>query len=349
MSRRGKYRAAAVGAAVALVAGLSAGAAWFAQDRATSPLSSDAPAGALVVPVVPGERVSRYGVGVAVQYDEGFTATASTSGTVTGVAVTTGRTVAAGDVLMLVDDRPLVAFTSDAPLWRDVTTGLSGPDVERVQQFLTDIGLFTGPVDGRARTSTVKAVARFNEANGHKELGSTFAASSVVWIGPGAIEPADVAVAPGTVLGPGSPVLTGPRHPSKVTVSEPAGGIPAGPAYELTVGTTSTDYTPGSGELVDVAAVTAIAASLGTSGEGAGQVRSVGGDAVVRVPASAVVVDASGTTCVFPDASSAPVMVTVLGGALAQTDLAPRLNVEHVLANPMSTLKDPTCSSSPTR
>ena len=101
MSRRGKYRAAAVGAAVALVAGLSAGAAWFAQDRATSPLSSDAPAGALVVPVVPGERVSRYGVGVAVQYDEGFTATASTSGTVTGVAVTTGRTVAAGDVLML--------------------------------------------------------------------------------------------------------------------------------------------------------------------------------------------------------------------------------------------------------
>jgi multidrug resistance efflux pump len=36
-----------------------------------------------------------------VQYDEGFTATASTSGTVTGVAVTTGRTVAAGDVLML--------------------------------------------------------------------------------------------------------------------------------------------------------------------------------------------------------------------------------------------------------
>src|SRR5690606_6913624 len=112
---------------------------------------------------------------------------------------------------------------------------------------------------------------------------------------------------------PASPVLRGPRQAATLTVTEPPGGIPAGVSYELTVADTVTAYEPGSGTVADPAAIAAIAASLGTSGEGAGQVVTSDPEPTVRVPASAVIVDDSGASCVYDDPAGAPVPVTILG------------------------------------
>ncbi|HEY0238694.1 MAG TPA: peptidoglycan-binding domain-containing protein [Friedmanniella sp.] len=324
------------------------GAAWWAQTGPTSPLTSDTPDGPLLVPVTAAERVARYGVGIAVTYADGALVTANTSGTVTRMAIRAGDVLDAGDEIVRVDDTPVLAFVGDAPLWRDLGPGAEGEDVTRLQQFLADVGVYSGRADGNFGEGTAEAVRRFNVAHGRKDAGTTFTLASVAWVGAEPFSVASVEITTGAGLGPGSPVVRGPRQAGTLTVTEPAGGIPAGVRYELTVADTVTAYTPGSGTIADPAAIAAIAASLGTSGEGAGQVVTADPEPTMRVPASAVIVDDSGASCVYADLAGGPVPVTILGGTLAHADLAADLTIDHVLVNPMQVLEEPTCGSSPT-
>ncbi len=338
----------AVLGALVVVGAACTGAAWWAQGHTPSPLTSDVGDGPLLVPVTAAERVARYGVGVAVTYTDGTLVTASTSGTVTRVATGPGQVLEAGEEIVRVDDTPVLAFVADAPLWRDLGPGAEGEDVARLQRYLSDVGLFTGRADGKFRERTAQAVRAYNVAHGRKASGTTFALGSVAWVGPQPFTVASVETAAGAALGAGGPLVRGPRQAATLSVTEPAGGIPAGVAYNLTVGETVTAYTAGSGTVVDPAAIAAIAQSLGTSGEGAGQVVTATPEPALRVPASAVVVDDSGASCVFPDPDGSPVPVTVLGGTLAHADLAAGLTIDQVLANPMRVLEEPTCGSSPT-
>jgi len=332
---------------LALLAGLCAGAAWWVHTHTPSPMTSDAQTGPLVVPVTTGERVDRYGVGVAVTYEDGFAVTVSSSGTVTRIPVSVGDVLESGSVLVVVNDAPVIAYVSDGPLWRDIEPGTEGEDVARLQRFLSDVGLYRGRPDGDVGAATARAVKAFNKANGREDLGTTFARSSVAWVGPSAVRVATLEVAAGATLGDGSVVVRGPRRASSIAVTEPTGGIPAGHEYELTVGDTVTPYVPGSGLVTDPDVVATMTASLGTTGEGSGQVMNTDPEPVLRVPASAVVVDPSGASCVFESAAGTPVGVTVLGGTVASAELATGVAITHVLVNPLGVLEDPTCGSSP--
>lgn len=332
---------------VALVAALASGAAWWVQDRTRSPMTSDTQSGPLVVPVTTAERVDRYGVGVKAQYHEGVAVSLNGAGTVTRVPVAVGDVLDSGSVVVMVDDAPVVAYVSDGPLWRDLDAGAKGEDVARLQRFLSDLGLYKGHADGELGTTTARAVKAFNKAHGREDQGTAFAMSSVAWVGPLAVRLASLEVAAGATVSAGSVVARGPRLATSVAVTEPTGGIPAGSEYQLTVNSTVTPYAPGSGVVTDPDVVAAITASLGTTGEGAGQVTSAVGKPVLRVPASAIVVDKSGASCVFESAKGDPIAVTVLGGTLASADLATGISVSHVLANPLRVLEDPTCDSSP--
>lgn len=305
----------------------------------------DAP---LLVPVTEAERVSRYGVGVTATFSDGMAVVVGASGTVTQVATRPGDVLDAGDEILRVDDTPVVAFVAEAPLWRDLTPGAEGDDVLRLQRFLIDVGMYSGRADGNFGERTAAAVRQFNLDHGRKDDGTTFALAAVAWVGAQPLLVASVETAAGSILAPGGTVLLGPRQAATVTVAEPAGGIPAGVNYDLTVAETVTAYTPGSGAVTDPAAVAAIAASLGTSGEGAGQVVTADPEPAARVPASAVIVDDNGASCVYDDPAGQPVPVTILGGTLAHADLAADLNVDQVLANPLQVLEEPTCGSSPT-
>jgi hypothetical protein len=127
-----------------------------------------------------------------------------------------------------------------------------------------------------------------------------------------------------------------------VEVSELA-PYPAGVDSLLEVGTASVPYLSGSGIVDDPDASAAVAAALGAETEGAGQVRSVSGEKVMVLPAGAVVTDAEGASCVFPDVGAKPVAVTVAGSAVGTQSITPVDGLTSVLANPTTVIRSPSC------
>lgn len=336
-------RAAVISAALVVTLGLAGGAAWWAETRTASPLTSSVPPAPLIAPASAGESIARYGVGVTARYAEGFAAVFRGAGTVTGVATSVGATLDSGDPVLAVDDVVAVAMVAEAPLWRDLASGDEGDDVARLQIFLHELGFYAGDADGTFGPATGRAVEAFNGDHEREALGGTFAASSVVWVGHAPLEVASIAATVGSDIGLDPAVVAGPRRATAIVVAEPTGGIPSRGAYVLQVGDVSAPYVPGSGEVSEPTAVSSMTALLGTTGEGAGQVLSAFPEAVLRVPASAVVIDASGASCVFVGVGRPPVPVTVLGGTLSSAELNPDAPVSEVLVNPLQVLEEPTC------
>ncbi len=334
---------AAVAAAVLLFTGGVVGAAWWADTRTTSPLSGDTSPSPLVVPATRTERTESVGVGVKVAKQEGYAVPSPATGTVTGAPVSVGDTVRSGDAVADIDDLPIVGMVGDAPLWRDLVRGDTGPDVKRLQAYLRDLGLLSAAPDGTFGPATAAAVHRFNTRFGRASQGSNFSLSSVTWVGDEPLTVAEVPAHPGQQVSVGQPLVAGPSRDTAIEVSEPAGGLPIDGSYNLVVGDVRTPYTPGSGTVTDPSAVAGIAKQLGTSGEGAGQVVSASTTSGLSVPASAVVQDASGAMCVFTSTTSAPVRVSPVGGDLAATLLPPDTSITEVLANPYEARADTSC------
>lgn len=69
-------------------------------------------------------------------------------GVVTSRELADGDTVRAGDVLLTVDLRPVVAAEGPVPAFRDLASGVRGEDVAQLQRMLADLGYYGGPVDG---------------------------------------------------------------------------------------------------------------------------------------------------------------------------------------------------------
>lgn len=306
-------------------------------DRATdSPMTSAVPVEPFVLPVERAERREAVGVGVTVAQTQGAEVLGNAVGVVTRVLVEAGGVVGSGSVVMEVQDSPVVAMASSAPLWRDLSLGATGSDVRRLQEFLTGLSLFDGEVDGRFGEDTRRAVVALQEQAGLDGPRGVLRLEQVVWIGEGRDLPvAEVLVQPGQAVSAGSPVFRAPDVPAAVMVSEPSGGLGlSATQVELVVGERSASYEPGSGQVQDPAFVQAVAQALGPGGEGIGQVRAAATEEVLVIPSSAVVVDTSGATCVFPDATAAPVPVEPVGGGLAATELPADTPLSTVLANP---------------
>lgn len=84
-------------------------------------------------------------------------------GTITSVSVTEGQSIAAGDELFRVDDRPVYALVTDTPFYRVLASGDDGDDVRVLQEFLTDLGHYDGDIDGDYGGGTQEAVRDFLE------------------------------------------------------------------------------------------------------------------------------------------------------------------------------------------
>ncbi|HEY4267286.1 MAG TPA: peptidoglycan-binding protein [Galbitalea sp.] len=87
-----------------------------------------------------------------------FTVTPSATGVVTRVAVRRGESVSSGDVLITINDNPVIALRGRVPLWRDLAPGDTGPDVSRLQASLADAGHLTGDRDGVFGPGTEDAI-----------------------------------------------------------------------------------------------------------------------------------------------------------------------------------------------
>lgn len=311
-------------------------------------MTSDVADGPLIVDVSTEERVNSYGVGLAVTYEEGQVLSAETSGTLTGLSASAGDVLEAGDEVLRIDDLPVIAFLSDAPLWRDLSLGLRGDDVSRLQQYLTQLTYYSGPVDGVYGSGTASAVQRFNRDHGRAAGGTTFELRSVIWVGQAGFSIGSIDIAIGDSVAPGDQIIRGPRV-ARLGVTEPPGGLASSTGYELIVSDLRVPYEAGSGTIVDNEVVAAVAGVLGTSAEGAGQIVSTDVIPVRRVPASAVVVDDAGGICVFSGLGEPPTAVTLIGGTVAHADLSDDTTIDEVLVNPLQVMEEPSCDSSSNR
>lgn len=78
---------------------------------------------------------------------------------VSKIAVSVGQPVSPGTLLAEVSGRPLFAWPSDAPFFRNLTIGDVGSDVAGVQQTLSGMGYYSGPVDGEFGAGTLEALS----------------------------------------------------------------------------------------------------------------------------------------------------------------------------------------------
>lgn len=327
--------------AVAAVVVAASAATVVVLRNARSPLASDAPAQAVVVEVTHETRSESAVVGLAARRSEGAQATFAASGTLTSLTTTPGMTVEQGVVLATVDDLPVVAMSGSAPLYRTLSASAQGEDVSRLQQFLYQTGYLSTAPDGTFGATTVHAVRAWNLDHGRRA--DAFDPATIVWIGEGQFEVADVPVKVGDQIGPGQPLAIGPAQLEGVNVDEPSGGIADG-AYQVQVADVSVSYVPGTNFISDPADAVALITALGGD-EGAGQLAESEPTEVAVVPASAVVTDHDGRTCVYPDATTAPVLIDPVGSAAGTIHLDPGTPLTEVLANPAQVRDILSCSS----
>lgn len=128
-------------------------------------------------------------------------------GVVSAVGAETGQVVDAGEELLDVEGRPVVAVAGGRTFWRELRRGDRGDDVAQLQQILTDAGLYQGMVDGRFETTTEAALKEWQRDHDYAVAdGVLFPDDMAVGEWPARV--AAVHVAPRHVLLPGEPVVS---------------------------------------------------------------------------------------------------------------------------------------------
>ena len=86
---------------------------------------------------------------------------------VTGQVPEVGAQLDEGDVLLEVTGRPVIILAGELPMYRSLAPGMTGPDVEQLEQTLRRLGLDPGAVDDRYTAATGQAVARLFQRAGY--------------------------------------------------------------------------------------------------------------------------------------------------------------------------------------
>jgi hypothetical protein len=212
-----------------------------------------------------------------------------------------GSQATRGSVLYRADDEPIVALLAATPLFRDLTTGVEGPDVAALEANLVELGYGSGlDVDEDFDAATAAAVREWEEDLGRADPDGIVTVGEVTFLDePTAVLGHEAAV--GDLLEPGDPVLvlgTESRVVESDIVAEDASDWPVGTTVTLDWG----DGTTGTGTVTEVSrdVVGGEVAFVVTIAEGGGADRPVGSrvgvvrtvaerTGVLAVPVAAVV------------------------------------------------------------
>lgn len=107
------------------------------------------------------------------------------SGTVTAVGQR-GDVIGRGDVIARVDDQPIVALIGSAPMWRDLTVGDEGEDVQQLETNLAALGFDADgdvAIDQEYTSATADMVEAWQESLGVDETGDVATGDVVVLAG----------------------------------------------------------------------------------------------------------------------------------------------------------------------
>ena len=147
-----------------------------------------------------------------------------------------------GDIVAEVSGRPIFAVPTWLPLYRDITESMEGSDVDALQQMLTDIGLYSGTIGGKAGPQTLNAIAQLYTRAGYPAPNPKGLA-----MGDTAVVPADgltvADAAPvGAQLSEDLPLVSVVTAPAVITARADmiqAQGFPVGTSVSVQIGTAS--------------------------------------------------------------------------------------------------------------
>lgn len=309
-----------------------------------SPLEADVPGQPVVVAVTTLERQVSGGVELLASRVPAIDFVTGRAGVITASALTPLTAVETGAEVLRVNNLPVFALRAKAPMYRDLKRGDRGDDVLAVQNLLVARGYLSGRPDGAFGDRTARAVARFAEHFERKKAATFFEAQWVMWVADGA-GPQSIDLGVGSTVSPGGVVAKGQSLAQAITVSEsPQAKAITGPAT-LSIGAVTVPYVPGSGAVKAQKDVAALMSVIGSGTEAAaGTVTAAKTAAVAVIPASAVVTGASGSPCVFVDATGPPVGINPVDSDSASVFLAVKDAPTAVLANPSVVRPGATCA-----
>jgi peptidoglycan hydrolase-like protein with peptidoglycan-binding domain len=114
--------------------------------------------------IVRGDLQGSTTVSGTLRFASPHTIRAGRGGTVTALP-SPGTVVTPGNSLYSVDNIPVLLLRGDLPAWRELSSGVDGPDVRQLQENLNALG-YPVDVDGKFRWRTREAVKNWQKANG---------------------------------------------------------------------------------------------------------------------------------------------------------------------------------------
>lgn len=154
--------------------------------------------------VTRGDLVDTEKVDGTLTFDGEETVRTGASGVVTA-APAQGRKIRRGASLLRVDNRPVTLMYGDLPMYRTLSVGSEGADVEQLERNLDALG-YDVTVDKTFTSATADAVRRWQDDRGLPQTGRVDPAQ-VVFL-PGAVRVKEVKAPKGARTAPGQPVLT---------------------------------------------------------------------------------------------------------------------------------------------
>jgi hypothetical protein len=312
--RRGRRRAAAVGGVLAVLAAVAAAAALTFGSPARPGNVVDNGAPTALRPVTRGPLSEETQVTATLGYAGSYLLVNHMQGTYTSVPAS-GQAYRQGQVLYQVDQTPVILLYGTVPLYRALSEGMTGSDVQQLNRDLVALGEASSseldPGSDYFSSETADALEKLQSSLRVTETGS-LQTDQAIFV-PGAVQVISVLAAVGGQAGPGSPVAQATSTARQVTIA-----LDATEQSEVKVGNKVTITLPDGQE------TTGTVSSVGTVVTPA----AAGGTSTVTVlvtPASSASlgdltqapVEVSITTATVPDALAVPVdalLPTASGG-----------------------------------
>ncbi len=328
-----------------------------------SVLESEAPPEPIVVPVAKTAFDDRRPVLVRFAWSEGEVARSSgLEGLVISVAAGPGDTLGSGDAVAEVSGVRVVAFISEAPLYRPLARGDKGDDVARLERFLLDMGLLAEDhvPSGEVTRSVSSAIGLLNERLGIERVrrsstgrvvGPEFDPSATLWVGDEPFVVGTVLVEPGMPWpGIGEPVLQAPGRLDDVVLftlaetGEPPTEVALPEGFVLVINEVTIPL-DASGRVTAEGRTRLPTLVDAETSEMAASVRLAKPVEALKVPPSAVV-EGQGATCVYALSGAGPfepVAVEVVASLFGEAVVEASRPIAEVLANPAQIIMGPRC------
>lgn len=332
-----------LGTLLVLAVPLATGTGLAVWALAQSPLQSARPSPPVVSSVADAER--RHDIASTATFVPAgkLEVTTQSTGTITALTLAPGTAVKQGDVALEVDGAPVVAYVSDAPLYRDISDGTRGRDVRTVQKLLVDLDYLDADtdVDGTVGPATREAIRAFNKDHGRGSDATALTPGSLLWIPTGTAPPHTVIARVGDAAAPRTALYTTERGAASITVATGSHRTDR----TLTVGGASVTLPADETTITDADDVAALREAMGEQESTAATVTDLEPQRVGAIPASAVIVDLAGSACFFPSLTGAPVPIEAAEGGFGVVDVDVSLVGTPVLVNPRTVRDDVSCAS----